>query len=88
MHLRHQFILITGDVTQEIPERDSAILFIGGDALPFAVAPHGPLRIQQRAHPFRADKRMTPMQFAEQNKGTFFVVTLRWYVVDVQVDEN
>lgn len=88
VHLGHRFVLITGDVTQEIPEQDSAILFVGGDAVPFTMAPHDGLLKQYRLPRFRADKRMTPMQFAEQNKGTFFVVTLRWYIADLHVHEN
>jgi len=88
LHLSHKYVLITGDVTEEVQEQDSAILFLGGEAVPFPVTFDAALRIAKRPDRVRADKRMTPMQFAERNKGRFLLVTLRWYIAACHLDEN
>jgi hypothetical protein len=75
-------LLISGDVTEEVQEEDAAILFVAGNSVPFAVPSGEALPSTPRPYRVRVNNRITPTQFAEQNKGTFMLVTLRWYIAD------
>ena len=82
LYFTNACVLITGDVTEESQEQEPAILYVGGDTVPFVSPSPDVLPTPQRAYRVRANKRMTPTQFAEQHKGSFMLVTIRWYIVD------
>jgi len=79
----HACTLFGGDVTKEIPEQEAGLFYIEGDRAPFnAGSSRELLNALSRFHTQERRKRMTPMEFAEQNKGNFLVVTLRCYNAD------
>jgi len=80
LHRSYACALAAGDVTKTIPEKEAALFYIEGDKLPFNAAPTKQLlNALSRFQAQQRKKRITPMEFAEQSKGNFMVVTLRWY---------
>lgn len=76
--------LFGGDLTKDIPEKEAILFYIGGDRRPFnAASTRELLEAVSRFHRQERTRRMTPMQFAEANRGNFVMVTLRWFNVDV-----
>jgi hypothetical protein len=76
-------VLFGGDLTKGIPEKDAILFYVGGDRRPFnAGSTRDLLEALSRFHRQERTKRMTPMQFAEQNRGNFVILTLRWFNVD------
>ena len=81
--VRSPWSVFRGDVTKEIPEQQAVLFYIEGDRPPFnAGSTKELLNALSRFHARERSKRMIPMEFAEQNKGNFLVVTLRWYNAD------
>ena len=72
-----------GSCSEDIPEKEAILFYIGGDRQPFnARSTKELLSALSKFHFQEKRKRLTPMEFAEQNRGNFVIMTLRWFNVD------
>ena len=80
----HSWYLITGDLTQELPEQEPQIIYIAGGMFLREIS----LRHRPGPSASGSIRRLTPLQFATLNKGSFILTTGRWYIADFLTDEN
>ncbi len=83
VEVSHSCQLISGDLTRQLPEQEPQIVHIAGDHMAIAEISSG-----HRGGPsgFRDIRRLTSLQFAALNKGSFILTTARWYIADLLTD--
>lgn len=75
-------ILVGGDVTKTVPEKETVLCYIEGDT-PFNVgSPKDLLSAISTFHAQERRRRVTVAEFGEQNKGNYLLVTMRWYTLE------